>query len=478
MVQSSPPSDATSSVEDGSTTIERELLVVARNQPFDADGTLAESGWDVRRVESVGEMKQACEAGRRSVLLISDRVARELSANSTEPSHPSRSSPPSALAGFEGVLLLGVEEYTPANLTLALECGCATLFRWDDDPGDLQRILRQEARRRLRSQNQTGDYAVEVPPVVGRSSQMDRLSSRIVGAAPSDANMLVTGESGTGKELVARAVHRFSPRRDAPFVAINCGAIPPDLVESELFGHKKGAFTNATSDRKGRFELADGGTLFLDEVAELPDALQVKLLRVLQNGTVEPVGASEPIEVDTRVIGATNQAVSPHGGESPLRDDLFFRLNVLQMEVPPLRERPSDIEPMWHHFVREAARAEARHGLRVDDAVLERLEQHTWPGNVRELQNVARHSTVVARDGVIDVESLPGYLRKSAEFDDSRLPLAGRSLEALERTAILQTCESVSTVKQAAELLGVSERTVYYRKKQYRTCEDDAESPS
>jgi two-component system response regulator HydG len=219
--------------------------------------------------------------------------------------------------------------------------------------------------------------------------------------------------------------------------------------------------------------LADGGTLFLDEVAELSDALQVKLLRVLQDGQVEPVGADEAMEVDTRVIGATNQTVSPHDGESPLRSDLFFRLNVLQMEVPPLRERPSDIEPMWHHFVREAARAEARHDLSVDDAVIDRLTEHSWPGNVRELRNVARHCTVVAQEGLIDVDALPGYLQKQGDSEEADLPLVGRSLEELERTAILQTCDSVSTVKQAAELLGVSERTVYYRKKEYGDTDGD-----
>jgi DNA-binding NtrC family response regulator len=373
------------------------------------------------------------------------------------------------------LVILLVDDYSPAAIDAVVEQGADTLLQRPIRFEPLWRLIQQE--QRVIAKHGVGESSrISLPVVIGESPAIREISANVSKAAPSDATTLITGESGTGKELVARAIHRLSPRRDRPFVAVNCGAIPENLIESELFGHEKGAFTDATSRRQGRFELADTGTLFLDEVGELHPQMQVKLLRVLQEQRFERVGGTEPISVDVRLIAATNQHITGSGKLESMRSDLFYRLNVLRIEAPPLRERKSDIRLLWNHFVEEAADLEARSELETDADVLPLLLRYQWPGNVRELENVARHAVALSSGGTLTTECLPHYLTLAAdqtvgqEFD-----LVGQSLDTIEREAILQTCEATSSVKEAAELLGVSERKIYYRLKQYR--QDEGSQP-
>jgi two-component system nitrogen regulation response regulator GlnG len=239
--------------------------------------------------------------------------------------------------------------------------------------------------------------------LIGKSAAMDRLRDLVKRVADSTTSVLITGESGTGKEMVARSLHFQSPRADAPFVVLNCGAVPENLIESELFGHVKGAFTGATSAKEGLFRQADGGTLFLDEVGELPPALQVKLLRVLQDRQVRPVGGSSEVEVDVRVLAATNRDVEAEVKAGNFREDLFYRLNVVPMRLPPLRERLDDIGDLARHFLRITARENlGQHTISTD--AIERLKHYDWPGNVRELENLIRRIVAVHPQEVITPE--------------------------------------------------------------------------
>ncbi|MEO6878411.1 MAG: sigma-54 dependent transcriptional regulator, partial [Gemmatimonadaceae bacterium] len=247
--------------------------------------------------------------------------------------------------------------------------------------------------------------------MLGQSRAMRQVHRTIESLASSDASAILTGESGTGKEVAARAIHAASARRDKPFIAINTAAIPEGLVESEVFGHEQGAFTGATRARPGVFEMADGGTLFLDEIAEMPIALQPKLLRVLEEGSARRLGGSRDIAFDVRVLAATNRPPAQAIREGKLREDLYYRLTVFELTLPPLRDRIEDVALLSQHFVREFGR---KHGMDVDgvgDAAREMLERHPWPGNVRELRNVIERATIVARTGWIEPRHLPPYLQ-------------------------------------------------------------------
>ncbi len=309
--------------------------------------------------------------------------------------------------------------------------------------------------------------------LVGSSEAMRGIRTLIRQVAPTDARVLITGESGTGKELVAAALHALSRRADGPFVRVNCAAIPRDLIESELFGHEKGAFTGATERRRGRFELADGGTLFLDEVGELGAEAQAKLLRALESGEVERVGGQEPIRVDVRVIAATNRDLRAEVAAGRFREDLFYRLNVIPIHVPPLRERLEDVPELAAHFL---ARLQARHGLVPpvpgDDA-LDRLRRYAWPGNVRELANVCERLTILypgRRIGAREVASmLPdeagGAAPGGAAARVDAGPLAGR-IEAYERGQILAALdEAGGNVADAARRLETDRANLYRRMK-------------
>jgi DNA-binding NtrC family response regulator len=306
--------------------------------------------------------------------------------------------------------------------------------------------------------------------MVGQSRALRQLHRTIESLASSDASAILTGESGTGKEVAARAIHAASARRDKPFIAINTAAIPEGLIESEVFGHEQGAFTGATRSRPGVFEMANGGTLFLDEIAEMPIALQPKLLRVLEEGHARRLGGSRDIPFDVRVLAATNRPPAQAIREGRLREDLYYRLTVFELTLPPLRERLEDVALLAQHFVREFGR---KHGLDVDgvgDAARELLERHPWPGNVRELRNVIERATIVARTGWIEPRHLPPYLqmlRGGAGQATLTVP-AGTTLAEAERLLILQTLERVGNNKaEAARQLGLDVKTIRNKLRAY-----------
>ncbi len=306
--------------------------------------------------------------------------------------------------------------------------------------------------------------------IISRDPAMEEVLNMVARSAPSRASVLVRGESGTGKELVARAIHAASPRCDQPFVAVNCAALNENLIESELFGHEKGAFTGADQQRRGRFEQADGGTLFIDEVAEVPIEVQVKLLRVLQERTVERVGGNAPIKVDVRLISATHQNLDELVASGRFREDLYYRLNVVSIQVPPLRQRRRDVPLLVDHFLQRYGSENGKEIREVSREVMDLLMRHPYPGNVRELQNVVERAVVLARSDVITQADLPAEIRDlagtAAVVDESAsLP---DQVEALARRAIdgaLRQAQGVQS--RAAEVLGITERNLRYKLKKY-----------
>jgi two-component system response regulator HydG len=327
-----------------------------------------------------------------------------------------------------------------------------------------------EVRRRLASRSLDAQLEKQSGAgIIGQSRAMRELQRMVKVLASSEASALITGESGTGKEVIAHAIHMMSARRDKPFVAINAAAIPEGLVESEVFGHEQGAFTGATRSRAGCFELADGGTLFLDELAEMPIALQPKLLRVLEDGRARRLGGGRDIRFDVRVLAATNRSTSQAIRDGRLREDLFYRLTVFELVIPPLRERADDIPLLTQHFVREFGR---KHQMRVEgvaDGARALLEAHAWPGNVRELRNVIERAVIVARAGWIERRHLPPYLQALKGGGASTLTLpAGTTLAEAERQLILQTLDRVGDNKaEAARQLGLDVKTIRNKLRTY-----------
>jgi DNA-binding NtrC family response regulator len=309
----------------------------------------------------------------------------------------------------------------------------------------------------------------DLPGLVGRSQAMRAVARLVKAVSASDASVIITGESGTGKELVAHAIHDLSARAHGPFVAVNVAAIPEGLAESELFGHEKGAFTGAAAARAGCFELADRGTLFLDEVTEMPGALQMKFLRVLEGGRVRRVGASHEVRFDVRVITATNRDPQQAVDHGALRRDLFYRLNVFTLSLPPLREREGDVPLLAQHFVRQFNR---KHGTDVQGVArdAERLMRtYPWPGNVRELRNVIERAVILARTGWIDAHHLPPFLQgTSGEGDDAIVIPVGATVADAERVLILETLKRVGNNKaEAARQLGMDVKTIRNKLKGY-----------
>jgi two-component system, NtrC family, response regulator AtoC len=303
--------------------------------------------------------------------------------------------------------------------------------------------------------------------LIGESPPMQTLKQLISQVAPEKATVLITGETGTGKELVAKAIHMASTRKQALFVAVNCAAIPSEMLESELFGHEKGAFTGAVKDRMGKFELADGGTLFLDEITEMPIHLQAKLLRALQEGVIEKLGGNKPLQLDIRVIAATNcnplQAVK----EGKLREDLYYRLNVFQLNVSPLRERPADISLLAHYFL-------AKNNTKISDAALQKLQSYAWPGNVRELENILARAAILAGKQTILPQHLPTdigtqkdlSLFETHDFNGFSIPNATANIERkLIENAL---AESKGNKAKAAKLLEISERSLWNKLNLYQ----------
>ena len=284
--------------------------------------------------------------------------------------------------------------------------------------------------------------------------------------AESDATVLVLGESGTGKEVIAREIHRASGRARKPFVAVNCSAIPEGLLESELFGHEKGAFTGAVRQKKGRFELADGGTIFLDEVGDMSAALQAKLLRFLQDHTLQRVGGSSEISVDARVIAATNRDLDAAVADGSFREDLFFRLNVVSIVMPPLRDRPEDVPLLVEHFLRAFASAGSK-PKRMSPKAMRLAMDYTWPGNIRELENAIQRALVLSRGETIFPEHLPAKIQAAAEEPDDATRV-GKTIREVERDTIIKALgETGGNRTHAAKILGISRRTLQNKIKEY-----------
>jgi two-component system nitrogen regulation response regulator GlnG len=332
---------------------------------------------------------------------------------------------------------------------------------------------------------ETEDYELGI---VGRTEAMQNVFKLIGQLAASDATALITGESGTGKELVARAIYSHSSRADRPFLAINCAAIPEQLLESELFGHERGAFTGATTQRIGKFEQCNGGTIFLDEIGDMTPATQTKILRVLQSGTFERVGGNTPLKVDVRVIAATNKPLEQAVAARQFREDLFYRLNVVRIPLPPLRERREDIRLLVDYFLRKLAREQQTQPKSLSAGVLRALEKYHWPGNVRELENVIRRALVVAKGDAILLSDLPpeitggsGAVPVAAPV--SATPVTGEAgelavqlfkiarkdpklkiLPAVERVLVIEALrETGNNQVQAAKLLGITRATLRKR---------------
>jgi DNA-binding NtrC family response regulator len=301
--------------------------------------------------------------------------------------------------------------------------------------------------------------------VVSQSRGMRDVVELAARVARHNTTVLITGESGTGKEVIARAIHRMSPRSERSFTAINCAAIPEQLLESELFGHTKGAFTGATSDHPGLFELANGGTLLLDEIADLPQALQAKLLRVLEESEIRRLGARESRKIDVRVLAATGRPMEQAVERGEFRSDLYYRLNVVRLHIPPLRERPEDIPELLAHFARQVAQRLGR-PVSVTPAALVALTHHTWPGNVRELRNAVERAAVLSAGGLLDCKDFAlanGAPNEQGGGANGVLDLKTQ-VEAVERAAIQRALEaSKGNRRQAANLLGISLRTLFYK---------------
>jgi two-component system, NtrC family, response regulator PilR len=315
--------------------------------------------------------------------------------------------------------------------------------------------------------------------MVGRSPALQSVVSLIEKVAPSRTTVLITGESGTGKELVARALHARSPRAEKQFVPVNCGAIPEGLIESELFGHAKGAFTGAQGAKIGLFQAAQEGTLFLDEVGELPAGMQVKLLRAIQERTIRPVGENADLEVDVRLVAATNRDLAEDVRSGRFREDLYYRLNVVQIRVPPLRERREDVLPLAEHFLRRFAAEHGRSVLRLSADAMRRLDDHPFPGNVRELENLIERAVALSTGDAITVDSFPASLRRPSPTLSADGPLpSGFSLEAhleaIERALVDRALADAHGVKKdAAALLGLTFRQFRHRVKKLAGQPDD-----
>ncbi|HXK18684.1 MAG TPA: sigma-54 dependent transcriptional regulator [Polyangiaceae bacterium] len=324
--------------------------------------------------------------------------------------------------------------------------------------------LRTEAenlRRQLRARDKEG-----LEGLLGASPAIQRVYHMVKQVAPARATVLITGESGTGKGEVARALHALSPRAAAPFVSLQCAALAESLLESELFGHEKGAFTGADKRRMGRIEQADGGTLFLDEIGEIPQATQIKLLRVLQERSFERVGGNETIKVDVRVVAATNKDLAAEVRELRFREDLYYRLNVVHIDMPPLRQRGNDIVLLAEHFLRRFAQENNRRIDGFEDSARAKLVAHRWPGNVRELENAVERAVVFTEGEMVEASALPFDAAPATIEGGPRIP--GATMAELEKHAILATLDAVNgSTSKAADMLDISARTIQYRLHEY-----------
>ena len=353
--------------------------------------------------------------------------------------------------------------YAPEELLSLVEKALETQF-----------LLREakELREKTEQLEKRLEIAEARPMAIFKSKPMQEIEELIDAMAPSDANVLIVGESGVGKEVIANAIHARSRRAGQPVVKLNCAAFPQTMIEGELFGYVKGAFTGAMQDFPGMIGAADGGTLFLDEISDMPADLQTRFLRVLQEREYRPLGSTQTMKADFRAIASTNRPIPQALAENRLRSDLYYRLNTFQIEVPPLRKRKEDIPPLIAQFVKQFSQQLGKPEPEVSPDAFQKLLDYSWPGNVRELQNAIEYAVVLAREGMIGVKELPTEIQLPPELQQaerSALPRSGvQTLDDLERTAILQAlAECRGNKKKAAELLGIQRPTLYNKMKRY-----------
>jgi two-component system response regulator HydG len=434
-------------------------ILIVDDEPIVRDSLgkwFAEEGYDVGAAESAAEALRRMAEGRWDLALVDIKMP-----------------------GVDGIELLNrLREVDPQLMIIimtgyasvetavaALKNGAYDYVTKPFDPDDIAHTVRNAlAHRRAVEENvrlkETVAAAVAHPDLVGNGAAMKRVFEAIETVAPTDATVLITGESGTGKELVARAVHGSSPRRFNPLVVIHCGALTESLLESELFGHEKGAFTGAQYRKKGNFEIAEGGTVFLDEIGDISLKTQTDLLRVLQEREITRVGGTQPIHVNFRAIAATNKNLQTLIEEGNFRPDLFYRLNVFRIDLPPLRDRREDIPLLVEHFVRKFSLSMNKRVERVAPRAMDLLQQYSWPGNVRELENAVERAMVVAQG-----EIRPADLTIRGEAEEQQ---EARSLEEVERAHILRVLEECSgNQTHAAEILDIDRVTLHNRLKKY-----------
>ena len=348
----------------------------------------------------------------------------------------------------------------------ALKDGAFDYITKPFDPDDLSHLIRNAAKQiSLNHENEALKNKIitleNIEEIVGNSEPMIRVLKEVENVAPTNSSVIITGESGTGKELIARAIHSNSPRKFFPLVTVHCGALSEDLLESELFGHEKGAFTGALFNRKGRFEMADGGTIFLDEIATISMKMQIELLRVLETKTFTRVGGNKEIQSDFRIICATNKDLKKMVAEGTFREDLYYRLNVVNIAIPPLRERTEDIPMLVNYFLEKYCTSMSRDLITIDPAALRRIEDYHFPGNVRELENMIERAIVVGNGKEIRLRDLP--LEKNMISD------ANESLDELERKYILQTLNKYDwNISRSARMLKIDRVTLYNKIKKYK----------
>jgi DNA-binding NtrC family response regulator len=370
----------------------------------------------------------------------------------------------------EVILLTAYAEWKSAKEAIRL--GALDYFEKGQEPDELyHRIDKALAGRALRRENENLRAQLRerygLPGLIAQSPAMQAVLDLVERVAPTDATLLIQGESGTGKEVIAKAVHHASARAARPFVAVNCGAVPETLLESELFGYMRGAFTGAAAAKPGLFEEADGGTLLLDEIAEMPASLQVKLLRALQSGEVRRLGATQSMTIDVRVIAATHGDLATLIGEGRFREDLYYRLNVIQIVLPPLRDRREDIPALAAHFLARAAGKLGRE-RRLSPPALERLLRYPWPGNVRELENAVERAAILSRSDRVEPDDLPPHVSAGLQLGPSPALPRQISLADAERAHILQTLERFGRNHSgAAEALGIGRTTLWRKLKEY-----------
>ena len=375
-------------------------------------------------------------------------------------------------AGMDVAVLMISGEGDIPDAVSAIKLGAYDYLRKPVDPAHLKALLsniidhlsvREEndrLRRRLLGEGELG-------PLLGRSLPMRRVLTLIDQIAPTDASAIITGESGTGKELVAKTIHALSKRKQGPYIAVNCAAIPETLMESELFGHERGAFTGADRRREGYFELAEGGTLLLDEISEMRTELQAKLLRVLEERKLRRVGGSVELPLNVRVLAASNRPLDRAIREGRLREDLYYRLNVFSIEIPALRERPDDIPLLVDAFVRQFGEQSGKEIQAADHESLQALRSHPWPGNVRQLRNVIERAVIVGRPPLLTLGDLPSDIKPGQGEGTMQIRL-GSTMDDVERELIVRTIEFTGGNKtRAAEVLGVSLKTLYNRLERY-----------